>query len=238
MKNAQLVSPLARFATRGFVFTLAIVASSAATLAATIDIQFTGADLIYDGADIYDAGGSSGHALDPADADPLTAAVFSVDGVPVGTLLTDISLDVFIPDVTGIPSAANTVDVQTTPGNPGFFDLLIGAGSPAAQYLQVDLEDVSITYIDVLNIVQFTFGAAVSDTFAQNLPFGLVFDEPISVSFSAPVVAGTKTDNGSVITGFEASGSGEFRGPAVPEPTAVCLAVIGGLACFGLRRNR
>jgi hypothetical protein len=209
-----------------------------AALAATIDIQFTGADLVYDGTNIYDAGSTAGGVADPADADPITSAVFSVDGTPVGTLLSDIALDIFIPDVTGISAAANTVDVQTTPGNPGFFDLLIGSGSPAAQYLQVDLEDVTITYIDVLNVVQFTFGAAVSDTFAQNLPFGLVFDEPISVSFSAPIVAGTLTDNGTDITGFEASGSGEFRGPAVPEPTAICLAMIGGLACFGLRRNR
>jgi hypothetical protein len=238
MKKLQLDSPFARVALRGFVCAIALIAGSAVSLAATIDIQFTGAELVYDGTNIFDAGGSAGGNADPAEADGLTAAVFSVDGVEVGTLVSDIALDVFIPGVSGISSLPNTVYSMPNSGNPGFFDLLIGAGSPAPQYLQVDLSTVNITYIDVANIVQFTFGAAVSNTFAQNLPFGLAFDEPISVSFSAPIVAGTKTDNGLVITGFEAAGSGEFRGPAVPEPTAICLALIGGLACFGLRRNR
>jgi hypothetical protein len=238
MKKLQLDSSFARLALRVFVCTLVMVAGSAATLAATIDIQFTGANLVYDGTNLHDAGGSAGGVADPADADGLTSAVFSVDGTPVGTLLTDISLDVFIPDVTGIPVGAGVVDVQTTPGNPGFFDLLVGTSPLASEFLLVDLEDVSITYIDVLGIVQFTFGAAVSDTFAQNLPFGLAIGDPVSVSFSAQIIAGTKTDNGSVITGFEAAGAGEFRGPAVPEPTAICMAVVGGLACFGLRRNR
>jgi hypothetical protein len=238
MKKLQLDSSLARILLRAFVCTLAMVAASAATMAATIDIQFTGADLVYDGTDIYDAGGSAGGGRDPGDADPITSAIFSVDGTTIGTLLTDIALDVYIPGVAGISSAPNTVYSQPTAGNPGFFDLLIGAGSPTAQYLEVDLSTVNITYIDVASVVQFTFGAAVSSSLAQNLPFGLSFDEPITVSFSAPIVPGTKTDNGSVITGFEAAGSGEFTGPAVPEPTALCLAVVGGFACFALRRNR
>jgi hypothetical protein len=49
-------------------------------------------------------------------------------GSLVGSLLSDISADVYIPDVVGIPVGAGIVDNQTTLGNPGFFDLLIPLG--------------------------------------------------------------------------------------------------------------
>ena len=95
-------------------------------------------DLVYDGSAIYDAGSTSGGVADPADADPLTSVDFSVDGTPVGTLSSDVSLDAFIPDVTGISSAANTVANMTTPGNPGYFDLLIGTSPLASEFMLVD----------------------------------------------------------------------------------------------------
>jgi hypothetical protein len=207
---------------------------AAPTSAATIEIGFTGLNLVYDGSAIYDAGSTSGGLGNPADADGLTSVDFSVDGVPAGSLSSDVSADIYIPDVTGIPVGPG-VDNQTTPGNPGFFDLLIGTSPLATQFLLVDLEDVNITYLDVANIVQFTFGAAVSDVFAQNLPFGLVIGDPITVSFSAQVIAGTKTDNGSVITGFSAFGGGEIRGPQVPEPGTFLLAALGLVATLAGR---
>jgi hypothetical protein len=221
----------------GAVVTVVLATFSASSLAATIQISFTGLDLVYDGSAIYDAGSNAGGLADPADADPLITVDFTVDGTLVGSLSSDISLDAFIPDITGISAAPNTVDVQTTPGNPGFFDLLIGTSPLASEFLLVDLEDVTFTYIDILNMVQFTFGAAISDSIAQNLPFGLVMGDPVTVSFSAQVVPGTKIDNGTDITGFEASGTGEFRGPAIPEPTAALLLVLGTLATvmFGRR---
>jgi hypothetical protein len=221
----------------GIVAAVVFATFSASALAATIQISFTGLDVVYDGSAIYDGGSTAGGLADPADADPLSTVDFFVDGTLVGSLSSDISLDAFIPDITGISAAASTVDVQTTPGNPGFFDLLIGTSPLASEFLLIDLEEVTFTYIDVLNIVQFTFGAAVSDVFAQNLPFDLVIGDPLTVSFSAQVVAGTKTDNGTDITGFEAAGTGDIGGPAVPEPTAALLLALGTLATVTLGRR-
>ncbi len=223
MKITQLVSHLARCGAACAMVALSLTAAQAAT----IEIQFTGMNLVYDGSAIYDGGSTAGGVANPADADALTSVEIYVDGSLVNTITSDISLDAYIPDVTGISSAPGTVDSQTTPGNPGFFDLLIGTSPLASEYLLVDLEDVSITYVDILNVVQFTFGAAISDVFTQNLPGGLVIGDPVTVSFSAQVTPGTKTSAGGFVTGFEASGTGEIRGEAIPEPTTCLLGALG-----------
>lgn len=236
MKIAQLASHFARVVAAYAVAVFAMLASP--VLAATIEIGFTGMNLVYDGSVIYDAGSIAGGLGNPADADPLNTVDFTVDGNLVGSLSSDISLDVFIPDVTSISAAANAVEVQTTTGNPGFFDILFGTTPLASEFLLVDLDEVSVTYLDVQNIVQFTFGAAISNTFAQNLPFGLVIGAPITVSFNAQIVPGTKTDNGLEITGFAASGAGVVRGANVPEPTACLMAAMGVLAVAAIRGRR
>jgi hypothetical protein len=222
----------------GAIATLTFAWLSASSLAATIAINFAGMDLVYDGSAIYDAGANAGGNLDPAEADPLTTVDFFVDNSLAGSLSSDISLDAFIPDVTGISDAPNTNYVQTTPGNPGFFDLLIGTSPLAAQYIALDLGEVTVAYNDVLGLVQLTFGAAVADSAVQNLPFGLQVGQPVTVSFSAQVVPGTRTTGGGLVTGFEASGTGEIQGPLVPEPAAGMLAVIGSLATMTLSRRR
>jgi hypothetical protein len=218
---------------------LAVVPTPAS--AATIQVNFTGLDLVYDGSALYDAGSTAGGFADPADADPLISAVFSVDGMPVGSLLTDISADIFIPGLTGIPSGANQFVMPTTSGDPGFFDLLIGTSPLASQFLLVDLGEVEITYDDDLGVAQFLLGAAVSDVFAQNLPFGLVVDEPLTVSFSATVVPGTLTEFSGFIDGFSATGIGEIseQGAAViPEPAAALLLALGCGALLAQRRRK
>lgn len=234
MKIRQLGSHLVRGGAACALVVLSLFAAPA--LAATIEIEFTGMDLVYDGSAIYDAGSTAGGVADPADADPLTSVNFSVDGSLVGTLNSDVSLDVHIPDVTGISSAASTVFNDTTPGNPGYFDLLIGMGPLASEFMLVDLGEVNVTYVDVANIVQFTFGAAVSGVFAQNLPFGLVAGDPITVSFSAQVKPGTLTSTGGFVTGFGAGGTGELNAPLVPEPTT-CLLAACGLMALAVRRK-
>jgi hypothetical protein len=230
MKISQLGSHLVRSGAACALAVLSLVAAPAR--AATIEIEFTGMDLVYDGSAIYDAGSTAGGVANPADADPLTTVDFSIDGVPVGSLTSDVSLDVFIPGVTGISSAPATVYNILTPPAGGFFDLLVGTSPLASEFLLVDLDEVNVTYVDVANIVQFTFGAAVSDVFAQNLPFGLEIGDPVSVSFSAQIKPGTRTAAAGFVTGFEAAGTGEINGPQIPEPATCLLAAISlvGLA--------
>lgn len=218
---------------------LAVALTAASVSAATIaSIEFTGLNLVYDGSSIVDAGSPFGGARNPAFADPLTTADFKINGILQGSINTDLSLDLLIPDVTGILSGSGTVFNTTTVGNPGYFDLLIGTGPSAAQYIQVDLSQVNVTYIDVMNLVQFSFGAAISDTFVQNLPFGLQLGDPVTVSFSAQVDPGTRTTGGGLVTGFRASGTGEIRGPQVPEPASCALAACGLIAIVAGHRRK
>jgi hypothetical protein len=236
--NCRQTGPrFARSAIGSAAFALLLAFVAAPTQAAMIEIQFTGMNLVYDGSAIYDAGSTNGGLANPADADPLSSVEFSVDGTPVGAITSDISLDLHIPDVTGIPVGAGVVFNTTTPGNPGFFDLLIGTSPLASEFMLVGLGEVNITYVDVLNIVQFTFGAAVSNVFAANLPFGLEIGDPITVSFSAQVTPGTLTNDGTFITGFRATGTGEIRGTLIPEPSACVLAGLGLIAFAASRRR-
>lgn len=228
MKIGQLGLHLVRSGAACALVVLSLVAAPAR--AATIEIAFTGMDLVYNGSAIYDADSSGGGVGDPADGDALTSVDFFVDGSPVGSLTSNVYLDAFIPDVSGIPSAAGTVHNLITPGNPGHFDLLIGTSPLASDYLVVDLSTVSVTYVDVANMVQFNFGAAVSNVFAQNLPFGLVAGDPVTVSFSAQIVPGSRTISGGFVTGFSASGTGQYNAPLVPEPSTCLLAACGMLA--------
>jgi hypothetical protein len=206
--------------------------------AATIQIGFTGMNLAYNGSSIYDADSIGGGVGNPADADPLGTVDFFIDGNLTGSLSTDISLDAFIPDVLNIPSAVGTINNQTTVGNPGYFDLLIGTSPSAAQYLALDLGEVSVTYVDVAGQIQFLFGAAVAASNVQNLPFGLEIGDPVTLSFSAQLASGTKTTNGGFVTGFSATGTGEIRGEAIPEPSTVALLGMAAVAIPVCLRRR
>lgn len=206
----------------------------AASTFGDVQIQFTGMDIVYDGSSFYDAGSTSGGLGNPADADSLASVDFFVNGGHVGSITSDVSLDLFIPDVSNIPSASGTVFNITTPGNPGFMDLLIGTSPLASEFLRVDLTSVNVTYVDVANLAHFTFAASISPTSAQNLPFGLSISGPVTVSFSAQVDHASLTSAGGFITGFNAAGTGEFK--AVPAPGAAAVLAIFGLA--GVRRRR
>ena len=211
-----------------------VVAFVASAAPADVQIAFTGVDLVYDGSSIYDAGSPAGGLADPADADALASVDFFIDGGLVGSLSNDIWLDIFIPDVTNIPDAPGTVHNFTTPGNPGFFDLLIGTSPLASEFLIVDIDSVNITYVDIAGVAQFTFGATISPTYVQNLPFGLIITGPVTLSFSAQVDTGSITSAGGFITGFNAIGTGEYS--AIPAPATGLLLALGALV--GVRRRR
>jgi hypothetical protein len=246
MTSRQLRATLARSAAVCAVRLKTVLSAATVALAlistasaATIQIQFTGMDLEYDGSSIFDTGSSNtSGVLDPADADPLVSVDFLVDGSSVGTLSSDISLDVYIPDVTGISDAPG-VHVVSTPGTTaGFVDLLIGTSPVAAQRIALDLDSVDIVYNDILNLVQFTFGAALASIDDQDLPFGLIAGEPVTVSFSAQIVPGSETTLLGFVNGFLAGGTGEIQAPAIPEPTTAILVAMGVLAIAAAGRRR
>lgn len=214
------------------------VALSAATARAGIIIEFTGLNLVYNGSSLSDAKSLAGGLANPADADPLASVDVFLDGTLIGSLGNDIALDAYIPDVVNIPDGPNAVYNLTTPGNPGFFDLLIGTSPLASQFLLLDVSAMNIAFIDVSGVAQFTFGAAVTSAGSQNLPFGLEIGDPITVSFSAQIDPGTRTSAAGFVTGFDASGTGEIGGPLIPEPASGLLLLAGGLFAAGLRRRR
>ncbi|REK18340.1 MAG: PEP-CTERM sorting domain-containing protein [Planctomycetota bacterium] len=206
-----------------FLLTAVIAAFAAPSAQATLlEIELGGVNIGFDGDDIFDDG-----AFDP---DTLNSVAFLVDGSMVGSVLTtDITLDLFIPDV---PAIADTgAIVVSAPG--GFFNL----GLPGADFLDLDLGAATVTYID-LTTVQFSFGGSVAAIAGQSLPFGLVIGEPVSVSFSTQILPGTLVTAGGFVEEFSASGTGEIRG--VPEPASIVLAAAGAFALAGIvwRRRR
>ena len=213
---------------------LGVVALGTTGASADVVIQFTGMDLVYDGSSLYDAGSTSGGFADPADADPLVSVDFFQNGAFVGSLSTEISLDVFIPDVTGIPDTPGTVYNFWTPGNPGFVDLLIGTSPLASEFLLLDIASSNITYLDASGFAQFIFGGTIGVSNAQNLPFGLQTGDPITFSFSSRIDPNSLTSSGGFITGFETSGTGEYSN--IPAPASAALLALGAAA--GLRRRR
>jgi hypothetical protein len=217
-----------------FCFAFALLFISTASHAATLQIQFTGVDLRYDGVTdiIHDngdpalAGGS-----DTSKADDLITMDFLVDGSGVGSLSSDIYLDLEIPEVTDLPIGGGSI---TTDGSPsGVFELLMpGVG------LSLSLGEAEIGFQPILGgTINFVFGGAVASIEAQALPFGLEIGDPVSVSFSTQIVAGTLTDDGTFVTGFDSRGTGEVQGALVPEPASLSLAGLA-IGLLAIRRRR
>jgi hypothetical protein len=219
-------------------FACAAIALAATTSQAEpIHLAFTGMNLVYDGSTLRDAGSATGGVLNPANADPINSLDFFDNGVPQGSLSSNISVDVSIPDVTNLTMGPNSSTTVVTPGNPGYFDLLIGTSPLASEYLALELDHVTITYLDIFGLVQVNFGAAVADSSSQNLPFGLDIGDLVTLTFSAQVDTGSLTGLNGIITGFTATGTGDVR-QAVPEPSSVVLCAMGAVAIPVLLRRR
>jgi len=191
-----------------------------------IGIEFTGVDISYDGTDIVDQDPNSG------DPDPLTAVAITEDGVLVGPVLTSsISQDLYIPQVASISAAGGA----TFSAAGGSLLLELGSGS----HLDLDLGKVDINYVDLNGAVQFVFAATVGGVSDQSLPHELVIGQQLSVSFETHVSPGSLTTSGGIVTGFTASGTGDVRGAAVPEPTCLVLwtLAIAGACTLGYRQK-
>ena len=195
-------------------------------LGGTIEIEFTGVDIGYGGTDIVDQDPFSG------DPDPLTSVVITEDGVLAGPILTSsISQDLYIPQVTSISAAGGS----TLSAAGGSLLLQLGSGS----HLDLDLGQVDINYVDLNGAVQFVFAATVGGVSAQSLPYGLEVGQHLGVSFQTQVSPASLTTSGGIVTGFTASGTGDVRGAAVPEPTCLVLwtLAIAGACILGYRQK-
>jgi len=193
----------------------------------SIQIEFTGVDIAYNGFEITDA--------DPAlnDPDPLSTVVFSVDNVTTGPILTsDITHDLFVPGVAGIPTSGGSV----TSASGGTLELGLGTGN----YLNLNLAPVDVNFISIPGAVTFVFAGSIANVTGQNLPSGLQIGEDVVVSISSQVAASSLTDNGAgIVTSFSSAGTGEVGGAAVPEPTSIALLLlaIAGVCCLTGRQK-
>jgi hypothetical protein len=196
--------------------------AEAAIIGGTIEIIMSDVDIEYDGTNIFDS--------DPIGGDPdaLSTASFFQSEVLQGVLTTDLTLDLFIPNVTGILTTGSTIfsnsggNLTLRQGNTVLLDLTLGSAE--------------VIYTPFNAFFQFVFTGASGTIDSQALPFGLGMVNPISVSFSTQIDPNSLTTNGSTVIGFRASGSGENEGTPIPEPASLVLLGLGGLVA--LRRHR
>lgn len=221
------------------ILSLILVAGMPAMASGSVlQIQFQGLDIAYDGSTLYDRGGANAaYTGNPADADPLDAMAFLVDGSQVGPLLTsDIYLDLYVPNLLNIP-AAGGIAMSTGPFPVFGFDILTGGGAGGvglqfSQPVQVVWDQNAVTVLGSARTTSIT---------GQNLPYGLVLGTPVDVSFSTNTL-GDYASAGGYLTRFTASGTGELNGPnaAIPEPTSLLLLGMGllGGGVLTARRKR
>lgn len=217
---------------------VALLSLDLAAHAASIRIDISGLDLIYDydGVDavIHDAGSIGGGDGDPADSDPLTSVTIEVDNVLVDVLTTDIFADVGL-SIPPIPMGGGLV---TNPLPAGIFDLLTSSIAPGWG-LAINIEEVQVSYTD-LGFIQFVFGGAIGNIFDQNLPSippNTFVGNPVTVSFAAQVSSDSVTNDGTFLTGFTATGAGTIQGNLVPEP-ATCSLIFLATSAMLFRRQR
>ena len=224
---------------RGPIVVLALLAlalPSAATADPVLIVQFSGLDMVYDGTNLCDANSCVGGSADPAFADPLTSMTFGLDttgngaiDVLFGTETTDLSADV------GLAVGALPTDGTLVSGTGGIFDLLTEPTQPGeGVLLNVDKWGVTLD----ANGTVFLFGGGTAAVWGQDLPIpGIGFDETLPVQWSFSTQVTNLSQTGGIADSFNASGTGEIRGPYVPEPGTL-LFLGGSLAGLAFLRRR
>jgi PEP-CTERM motif len=206
------------FCAVGLVLAVSLVAPASAD---TLEIQYTGLDIIYDGSVITDLG----------DPDPLESVDFLVNGTKVFGLNAGVDMSLSVPGVSNLPVGGGAV----TSAAGGLLSLAL----PDGDFLDLQLGAAEVVYVSV-SVVQLNFvlAAGSANVLGQLLPIEGELEDVVAISFSTNIDNNTLTDDGSYITGFEANGTGEIEGILVPEPSTICMLGIGALSLFLIRRKR
>ena len=220
-----------------------ILGSAAHASASSLQIQFTGLDLHYDGTNLFDAQfpNTVGNG-DPAQSDALSSMSFYLDGTQVGPLLsTDIFADIYLADVLNIPVGGG---VLNSLGNGGAFgiDLLTQNALPGWG-LALDINTMQFFYTG--SKIAVSVSGLATHLSEQTLPFGLQFDpsQPITIVVASADLTNVTTAGG-YLTGFDAAGTGNIAGTEnfnpIPEPSALAsmMAALIGFFLVGRRGGR
>ncbi|NNF06028.1 MAG: PEP-CTERM sorting domain-containing protein [Candidatus Eisenbacteria bacterium] len=201
---------------------IAMVAAVPA-MATTLQIQFSGLNLTYDGNNIA------------AVNDDLATMNFFDCGILVGTLNSNIAIDMLIPNVGTIFDGNGVYSSGTGFG----LDLMTGVGSG----INLDWDSPVTVNVNDGGQVSVLGSASTSTINSQNLPFGFNFDTPVQVSFSTQITSSSLTNfagTRNYYNRFESFGTGEVSGPrsAIPEPATLLTIGVGLLGGAIARRRK
>ena len=222
----------------GLFAALLLTIFSAGALGETIEIEFIGLDLEYDGTDVYDAGGPAAFrdTDDAGDADPLTIVSFTKDDVLKG-YDSGYYVDVLIKDVFNIPAGGLGGAASSTGNSDDFgFDIF----DPVNDWsLRLNINDFGVAYArhPLIGDLAIVVTGAVSSIEGQNLPHDLSIGTPVTIVVSSANF--TVESAGGFLTKFKSSGTGSIV--AVPEPSTLAgllMAALAIVACTCVRRRR
>ena len=212
----------------GSCFVVALLFMQTTASAETLEIQYTGLDISYDGSTISDIG----------DPDDLSSVDFFADLVKVlGLNLpgdSPLQIDLNVPGVT-LPKTGGTV--LSAAGGSLYLTF------PGGDHLDLTLGQASVTYVNASSVnIYFLLAGGAASMNSQSLPPEVngVFGEMVAVSFSTNVTPASLTDDGTNVTAFVANGTGEIEGTltAVPEPSTITLLLCGLASLICWRRRK